>query len=485
MAWIFRAEDVKALDSELERLGLTAATVENAGRSVAEKLLELYPTAGLRVLVLAGKGFNGADALVAARHLHASGVSVAALSLPNAWQSTFSVFKSIGALNPDNLEIALRDCDVVLDGLLGTGINFDPKRMLAPSSSAEVITAIIRRLADCRQPIVSIDLPSGMPADLPMLLGSTIKASHTLVLGGLKPSLLFSPTREQAGQIHILPLALPSSFSRGFAYAQTLERLEIIQALPQRRHDAHKGSAGEVWIVGGRPGMQGAPLLAAQAALFAGAGLVRTFSPEALSGGMLELIHHPLSDLEGLPKPTAIAVGMGLGPDALALAKQILSWNIPTVIDADALHSSLEGLGHPQTIFTPHPKEASRMLGKPINLVLKNPLESALELSVRFGGQAILKGGPTVLALTGNTPSLRVNTTGNPGMASAGMGDVLAGILVALMAQGKSASSAAPCGVFLHGLSGDALYAQEGYGLQASGVAEAVGRVWRALEGKA
>jgi ADP-dependent NAD(P)H-hydrate dehydratase / NAD(P)H-hydrate epimerase len=484
MAWIVRAEDVRNLDTELERLGLLNATVENAGRSVAEKLLELYPGAGLRVLVLAGKGFNGADALVAARHLHARGVGVTALALSNPWQSTFSVFKSIGALNLPNLEIALHNCDVVLDGLLGTGVNFDPKRLMAPSSSAEMVTQVIRHLADCRQPIVSIDLPSGMPADLPQLLGSAIKASHTLALGGLKPSLLFSPTREQAGHIHILPLAFPSTFSRSFAYAQTLEPLEVLQALPQRLRDAHKGNAGEVWIVGGSVGMQGAPLLAAQAALYAGAGLVRTFSPEPLRGGLLELIHHPLSDLEVLPKPTAIAVGMGMGSDAPALAKQILSWKIPTVIDADALHSSLEGLGHGQTIFTPHPKEASRMLGKPINLVLKNPLESAEELRMRFGGQAILKGGPTVLSLSETAPGLRVNTTGNPGMASAGMGDVLAGILAALMAQGKSASSAAPCGVFLHGLSGDALFAQEGYGLQASKVAEGIGRAWKSLERK-
>jgi ADP-dependent NAD(P)H-hydrate dehydratase / NAD(P)H-hydrate epimerase len=484
MAWIVRAEDVKNLDTELERLGLLNATVENAGRSVAEKLLELYPAAGLRVLVLAGKGYNGADALVAARHLYAKGVNVTALALSNPWQPTFSVFKSIGALNLDNLEIALRSSDVVLDGLMGTGVNFDPKRLMAPTSSAEMIIAVIRHLANCRQPIVSIDLPSGMPADLPQLLGSTIKASHTLALGGLKPSLLFSPTREQAGQIHILPLAFPSTFARSFAYAQTLEPLEVMAALPQRRHDAHKGNAGEVWIVGGSAGMQGAPLLAAQAALYAGAGLVRTFSHEPLSGGMLELIHHPLSDLERLPKPSAIALGMGFGSDAPALAKQVLSWNIPTVIDADALHSSLEGLGHSQTIFTPHPKEASRMLGKPINLILKNPLESALELRARFGGQAILKGGPTVLALSDTAPSLRVNSTGNPGMASAGMGDVLAGILASLLAQGKPASSAAPCGVFLHGLSGDALFAQEGYGLQASKVAEGVGRVWRALERK-
>jgi len=482
MTHILRSSDVKNLDAELERLNLLSVTVENAGRSVAEKTLELYPSAR-RFLVLAGKGFNGADALVAARHLIAAGREVTVLHLlvngENDWTKTVEMWLEpdhLLELNLDTLERCLPDAEIVLEGLLGTGFR-------APLRGD--LEQIIERLNHSSLPILCIDLPSGLEADQTGTQpGIFVRAAHTLALGSLKPAFVFEPTRSSIGHIHILSIAVPDALLEKYALAQTLERGFIAALLPKRRGDAHKGTAGEVWILGGSSGMTGAPLMTAWAALKTGSGLVKTYSEVELLGGALEVIRHTLSDwnaLEAQKMPQAVAVGMGLGGKAMEVARQVLEWRVPTVLDADALGPELGGQGHDGCIWTPHPKEAARMLGVETADMVKNPLEGALELQRKFGGSVVLKGGPTVIATP--TGQLFVNTTGNPGMASAGMGDTLSGVLASLLGQGLSAPDAARAGVFLHGLAGDSLLEQQGYGLQASEVGSRVGRVmWELLE---
>lgn len=485
MTYILRSSDVKNLDAELERLNLLSATVENAGRSVAEKTLELYPAVN-RILVLAGKGFNGADALVAARHLIALGRKVTVLHLlanrENDRTRTVQMWLEpdlLLELNLEALECELSRTEIVLEGLLGTGFRSPLRGHLEP---------ILQRLNRSSVPLISIDLPSGLEADLTGAQpGISVGAAHTLALGSLKPAFLFEPTRSSIGKLHTLSIAVPDALLEKYAFAQTLEREFIASLLPKRRGDAHKGTAGEVWVLGGSHGMTGAPLMTAWAALKTGSGLVKTFSQVELLGGALEIIRHTVSDwraLENLQKPQAVAVGMGLGSEAVSVAARVLEWGVPTVLDADALSPELEGKGHDGCIWTPHPKEAARMLGRDTAEIVKNPLESALELQRRFGGSVVLKGGPTVVATTHNprpTTHLWVNTTGNPGMASAGMGDTLSGILASLLGQGLGGPIAARAGVFLHGLAGDSLLEEEGYGLQASEVGSRVGRVMRDL----
>jgi len=482
MSYILRANDVKNLDTELERLGLLSVTVENAGRSVAAKTLELYPAAQ-RILVLAGKGFNGADALVAARHLLALGRKVTVLSLENDWTKTVDMWlepDGLLELNVEALERSLPDVEIVLEGLLGTGFR---------SPLRGDLEQMILTLNRSSLPILSIDLPSGLEADQTgAQSGIFVGAAHTLALGSLKPAFLFEPTRSSIGKLHTLSVAVPDALLERYAFARTLKRDLIASLLPRRRGDAHKGTAGEVWVLGGSSGMTGAPLLSAWAALKTGSGLVKTYSETELAGGALEIIRHTLSDwsaLENLKKPQAMAVGMGLGSAAVSVAARVLEWRVPTVLDADALSPELEGTGHEGCIWTPHPKEAARMLGRDTADIVKSPLESVLELQRKFGGSVVLKGGPTVIATpTLEGPQLFVNTTGNPGMASAGMGDTLSGILVSLLGQGLSGPNAARAGVFLHGLAGDTLLEEEGYGLQASEVGSRVGRVMWDLMGR-
>ena len=395
MSYILRSNDVKTLDAELERLNLLSITVENAGRSVAEKTLELYPAAR-RVLVLAGKGFNGADALVAARHLIAAGRKVTVLHLENDWTKTVDMWLEpdhLLELNWETLERELSRTEIVLEGLLGTGFR---------SPLRGHLEQIIESLNRSSLPIVSIDLPSGLEADgTGAQPGIFVQAAHTLALGSLKPAFVFEPTRSSIGKLHVLSIAVPDALLEKYALAQTLERPVIASLLPRRRNDAHKGTAGEVWVLGGSSGMTGAPLMTAWAALKTGSGLVKTFSQVELEGGALEIIRHTVSDwaaLEDLKKPQAVAVGMGLGSEAVSVAKQVLEWRIPTVLDADALSPELEGQGHDACIWTPHPKEAARMLGVETADIVNNPLERVLELQCRFGGSVVLKGGPSVVA---------------------------------------------------------------------------------------
>ncbi len=486
MTYILRSSDVKNLDAELEYLDLLILTVENAGRSVAEKTLALYPSAK-RFLVLAGKGYNGADALVAARHLIAAGREVTVLHLENDWTKTVEMWLEpdhLLELTLESLERTLPAAEIVLEGLLGTGF----RSPLRPD-----FESVIQRLNRSGLPTLSIDLPGGLEADQTGAQpGIFVRATHTLALGSLKPAFLFEPTRSSIGQLHTLAIAVPDALLEKYAYAETLERPVIASLLPRRHSDAHKGTAGEVWVLGGSSGMTGAPLLTAWAALKTGSGLVKTYSKTELLGGALEIIRHTVEDwaaLEVLKKPQAVAVGMGLGREAVKVAARVLEWRVPTVLDADALSPELEGQGHDACIWTPHPKEAARMLGVETADIVKNPLESALELQKKFGGSVVLKGGPTVVAIP-HSPfpipySLFINTTGNPGMASAGMGDTLSGILASLLGQGLSGPLAARAGVFLHGLAGDKLLEREGYGLQASEVGAEVGRVmWELLEGR-
>jgi ADP-dependent NAD(P)H-hydrate dehydratase / NAD(P)H-hydrate epimerase len=490
---LLNAAGVRALDARLEQADLLELAMEEAGRAVAAAVHERV-SHGV-ALLLVGGGSNGADVLVAARHLHAWGRELRVLALPSdqpLHRANLQRLEAVGVrvqpLVLSALEQALAaEPAVVVDGLLGTG--FRPP-MRSELAQLIVLLNAARKQAQGRMQVIAADLPSGLDAGRADLPKPVVQADLTLTLGGLKPALVYGPAAHAAGRVQLAGLGVPPSWVQAHALAVRPTDGQVASWLPVRFPDAHKGDAGRIWIVGGHSGTVGAPVLSALGALRSGAGLVTLHSQEAAVAGLAvnrapELMAHTHEDLGALdagilqgPKPGAVALGMGLGPDALKHARMALAWKLPLVLDADALGPELRGQGHDQVVWTPHPGEAARMLGVKTPEILGDPLAAARELQAQFGGVVVLKGGPTTVA----TPDgLLVARGGHPGMASAGMGDTLSGVIASLLGQGLGAAHAAICGVRLHALAGELAGAKHGYGLSAGDVSLELGAAWLRL----
>ncbi|GHF28186.1 NAD(P)H-hydrate epimerase [Deinococcus metalli] len=486
--WVLAPEGARRVDARLERAGLLDLAMEEAGRAVADHLLAARPDGP--VLLLAGSGANGGDAFVAARHLRVRGVDAAVLALPSRHPLTRAnrqrwraVGGTVTALGAASLARGLRTATMVVDGLLGTG--FTPP--LRPAT-AELIATVNAWRGPGRR-VLAIDVPSGLDAASALVPEGALRADDTVTLMGYKAALLFGAAAVHAGRVTLAPLSAPPEWVQEDALAARPTDAEVGALLPVRHADAHKGTAGRVWIVGGHPGTTGAPALAGVGALRAGAGLVTVHSTADVPLVTAELMVRRATswdawrvETEGASRPDAVALGMGLGPDAAALARTVLAWNIPTVVDADALQPELAGHGHARVIWTPHPGEAARLLGTDTAGIVRDPLGAAHTLQQRFGGVVVLKGGPSVVAHAGG---LSVARGGHPGMATAGMGDTLSGILAALLGQGLSAPDAAVAGVRLHARAGERAGARHGYGLIASDVALELGGAWQDVSGGA
>lgn len=479
--FVYSPQGVRTLDERLEAAGLLDLAMEEAGRAVADELHERFP--GSRVLLLAGGGANGGDALVAARHLVALGHGVEVLAAPaknpltrlnRGRLAAFGVRP--GLLAPPAVTRASQGAGVLVDGLLGTG--FTPP--LRPELGAVVEAVNTAQAGGVK--VVAIDLPSGLDAAHADTPEGAVHADLTVTLTGLKTALLFGPAAHRAGEVVLAPLRMPGEWRAEHALASRPTDAEVAALLPVRSADAHKGTAGRVWVVGGHPGTVGAAALAGLGALRAGSGLVTVHSsadvplitPELMVRRHAEL-SRALEEARAQGAPDALCLGMGLGPEAAPLARQILAWNIPTVLDADALQPELAGAGHPACVWTPHPGEAARLLGTSTGEVTRDPLTAARALQERFGGVFVLKGGPSVVAHAGG---LSVSRGGHPGMASAGMGDTLSGVIAALLGQGVSAPDAAVAGVRLHARAGEWAGARHGYGLIATDVSAELGGAW-------
>ena len=501
--YLLDAAGVRALDKKLEHAGLLELAMEEAGRAVALAVQQGVPLGA--VLLLAGGGANGADALVAARHLYAWGREVRVLAQPSRHtlhQANFARLEAVGVmpapLTVNTLGQALDSQPaLVVDGLLGTGFR--------PPLRAD-LAALIRLLNAARagsgqMRVLSVDLPSGLEAGRATLPEACVRADLTLTLGGPKPALVYGPAAHAAGQVQVVGLGVPPDWVMAHALAARPGDAEVAALLPVRFPDAHKGDAGRVWVIGGHPGTVGAPVLSGLGALRAGAGLVTLYSQEEAVASLAvtlapELMARTRPDLNVLdaevqagPRPGAVALGMGLGQDAARYARMVLAWKLPTVLDADALQPELIGAGHGSVVWTPHPGEATRMLGVGTAEITADPLGAACELQRRYGGVVVLKGGPSTIAApqdsapqdSATAGGLLVSRGGHPGMASAGMGDTLSGVIAALLAQGLSATHAALCGVWLHARAGELAGAKHGYGLSASDLSLELGAAWMSL----
>lgn len=478
---VYRTEDIRRIEAAAFARTPPEPLMERAGLAAAECLRERLG-GGQRVLLLAGPGNNGGDAFVAARHLRQWWVDTRVVftgtadRLPADAKLAFEAWLAAGGTVTADWPADFKP-DVVADGLFGIGL----RRPLD-----ERHAALVARLASSGASIVTLDVPSGLHADTGQALGPTVRADVTLTFLALKPGLLTLDGPDHCGEIRVAPLGLDAEAVMPAA-GHVIDAGYVRAALPRRRRNAHKGHFGDVGIVGGAPGMAGAAWLAGRAALHLGAGrvFVGALDPDAprLDARYPELMLRAAADVVTLDRPGALVAGPGLGRSeaARALLETLLTHEVPLVLDADALnlvaeHDALATALRARraaTLITPHPAEAGRLLQAGTADVQADRVASALRLADTFRAFVVLKGAGSVCAAPDG--AWWINTTGNPGMAAAGMGDVLAGMLGALLAQGAPARDALLGGVHLHGLAGDAVARRHGgpLGVLASEVSEA------------
>jgi hydroxyethylthiazole kinase-like uncharacterized protein yjeF len=449
---VYLTREIREIEEKAAHLPL----MERAGSAAAEIAAQVCT--GKDVLVLAGPGNNGGDARIAAARLQEKFFRVTVVSHPRE-------------LAPE------RSWSLVVDGLFGIGLARD-------------ITGDYAALVDYanrqRCPVLALDVPSGIQSDTGQVLGCAVRATHTITFIALKPGLLTLDGPDHCGEVHVADLGI-GDLPQPKAWVAGRELFRA--ALKSRPRNFHKGGAGSLGILGGARGMTGAALLAGRAALNLGAGrtYVGLLDHLAVDPGAPELMLRHVDEVLGQDLDAVIAgPGLGRSQHAATLVGAVLASDWPCVLDADALNLIAEDddLRHAcerrsaDTLVTPHPAEAGRLLGLSVPEVQADRIAAAQALSKRYNAHALLKGNGSVIA--GRDAHLFINTSGNPGMASAGMGDVLSGILGALLAQRYSGESALVLGVHLHGAAADELAAAGigPVGLTAGEVSGAARRIW-------
>lgn len=470
----------------VRELGIPGTTLmENAGREAARVIvasLRDLGAVGREVAVVCGKGGNGGDGFVVARHLKRARAGlrpVVYLAFPQNEivgdaAAKFRQMRAAGVAvrNVDGPRTAraLAASACIVDALLGTG---------ARGAPAAPVARWIDRISASGRPVVALDIPSGVSADGGAPAGPAVRATLTVTFAALKRGLVTGEGAALAGRVVVVPIGVPEhEVGRGVS-TFVLERGDVAPLFPPRSRDAHKGTFGHLLVVAGSVGKTGAAALAARAALRAGAGLVTAATSASaqpvLAGLLLEAMTEPLPEtaartvgdkardtvVELAATRDALALGPGLGLDAetqqlvRALARDI---ERPMVLDADALTALagrlelVQGARGPRCL-TPHPGEMARLLGVSVDEVQRDRVACARRVATAYGVYVALKGAGTVVASPDGIAT--VNPTGNPGMASGGTGDVLTGIVGALLARALAPAAALRAAVYLHGLAGD------------------------------
>lgn len=469
----------------IEELGIPGMVLmENAAVGVADALGERFPEA-TTVVVLCGPGNNGGDGLALARHLESRGYRyriylLVRRSMPKGDAgSQLAILEKAGipvtTVGPDDsLEPVLTTClaaDVVVDALFGTGLS----RPLE-GHFGELVVALGHRAP----PILAVDLPSGLDGGRGEPPGPHLRARLTVTFAAPKVAHVLPPASEAIGELVVTDLGIPPRLvEEAPGDLHLLTAADLAPSFVPRSPDSHKGTYGHGLLVAGGPGKAGAAILGARAAVRGGAGLVTVAVPEPLlatvDGGSLESMTLSLraddvgavaaAAFDGLAAAiegkTALAIGPGLGlaDDTVALIRRLAAeTTLPLVLDADALNAhvghldALAGRGGP-TVLTPHPGEAARLLGQSSAEIQADRLAAARRLAAESGSLVVLKGHRSLIA--DPEGGVWINPTGNPGMASGGSGDVLTGLLLALLAQGWDPLVACQLGVWLHGRAGD------------------------------
>jgi len=487
---IYLTEDIRRIEAAAG--SVTPTLMARAGRAAAELALRLLPEQGKDVLILAGPGNNAGDAYEVAVHLKAAYLRVALVSpadpakLPQDAAEALRKWQAAGGEVLRDVP-ADRHWSLVVDGLFGLGLSRAPDGRYAQ---------LIDLANAQRCPVLALDIPSGLGSDTGRALGQAIRATHTISFVALKPGLLTLDGPDHCGAISVADLGLdvralhaPSGW--------VAEPATMAWVLKPRLREFHKGQAGSLAILGGTAGMVGAALLAGRAALKLGAGRVTVglldhAAPDVDPVAPELMLRHPDDTLGQNLDVVVVGPGLGQSERAETLVGAAIASDMPCVLDADALNILADNADlraacarrHADTLITPHPGEAARLLEMSTQAVQADRLAAARALAERFAAHTVLKGNGSVLVARDR--HWFVNTSGNPGMASAGMGDTLAGFLGALLAQRYSGEASLVLGVHLHGAAADALVAQGigPVGLTAGELIEPARRLWNSWLGR-
>ncbi len=493
------AHEMREVDRAASELGGIPSIVlmENAAIACVRELeRDFKDLKNKRIAIFCGKGNNGGDGFTIARHLYNMGVNVSVQlvcgdEFTGDAEINFDIISKMGVKienisSLDYLDLLIGSNDIIIDAIYGTGIH---------GIVRGISYDVIKKINENSKYTMSVDVPSGINSDTGEICGVCIKAHKTVTFAAYKVGMLLFPGADFVGNVVVSDISIPEYIieQRGISINVTDEKF-VRNNFSKRENNSQKGDYGKVLVIAGSVGMTGAAYLSSQSAVISGSGLVTLAVPKSLNGAMeaktTEVMTLAVNDcgghmtadgidkiLDAMKKADSILFGPGLGrsKDITLLLRMVLEHsNVPVIIDADGINAAasdisiLENCTCP-VIFTPHSVEMSRLTGYELKYIENNRLETAREFAEKYGVTVILKGHHTIV--TGQDGVQYINITGNPGLATGGSGDVLAGITASLVSRGIEETTAAAMAVYIHGLAGDKMMEKVGMeSVTASGV---------------
>lgn len=483
---------MRAVDKAASEIGGIPSIVlmENAAIACVNELKKDFgELTGKRIAVFCGKGNNGGDGFAIARHLHNMDAEVSVyLVCGNEFKGdakiNFDIIKKMNVnidvvSDTENLKYIIRSNDIIIDAIYGTGIH---------GTVGGISYDVINEINENSKYTMAVDVPSGINSDSGEICGICIRADKTVTFAAYKVGMLMFPAADYTGKVTVADISIPDYILEGQSININVTDEEFVRAnFPVRENNSQKGDYGKVLVIAGSVGMTGAAYLSSQSAVTAGSGLVTLAIPAGLNGAMeaktTEVMTLPVEDINGhissgaaekilerTDMADAVLIGPGLGrsSDAARVLKSVLSHSkVPVIIDADGINAASRDMDILSdctcpVIFTPHAVEMSRLTGLDRDYIEENRLVASKEFAEEYGVTVILKGHHTIV--TASDGEQYINITGNPGLATGGSGDVLAGITASLAARGINETAAAAMAVYIHGKAGD--IAKDKYGIE-------------------